>query len=556
MRHGGQILIDQLQTEDCQLVFCVPGESFLAALDGLYGSSRIQTIVCRHEGGAAMMAEAYGKLTGRPGICFVTRGPGAANAMSGVHIARQDSTPMILFIGLPKREHRDREAFQEIDVRALFGSMAKWAATIDDIKRIPEYVSRAYHVALSGRPGPVVLGLPEDMLQQRARVISAKPVEVSIAHPGDKELGLLEDTLRKASRPLMIIGGPGWTANVSDRVTNFAERFDLPVAAAFRYQDCFDNRHKNYVGDVGIGINPALAKRIKTADLIISMGPRLGEITTSGYTLLNVPTPEQLLVHIHPGAEELGSVYQANIPIQAALPAFAERLNQLDPPNPIPWESWRKAARIDYEANIEPEETLGTLKLEQVIRLLSEMLPEDTIVTNGAGNYTAWLHRYFQYKHYKTQLAPTAGSMGYGLPAAIAAKLRYPDRRIVTFAGDGCFMMTAQELATAIHYGLPIIIIVVNNQMFGTIRMHQELNYPGRVLGTSLTNPDFATFAKSFGAHGETIEHTKDFRPAFKRAVESGQPAVLELRTDPEALTPRHNLNALRRMASPEQEKS
>jgi acetolactate synthase-1/2/3 large subunit len=546
MRHGGRILIDQLETQGVTAAFTVPGESFLAALDGLYDSNRIRTIICRQEGGAAMMAEAWGKITGRPGICFVTRGPGAANAMSGLHVAQQDSTPMILFVGLPSQGYEDREAFQEIDTKRLFTSFVKWAAVIRAKNRIPEYVSRAFHVASSGRPGPVVLGLPEDMLSAAAEAKDAKPARLGEPAPTDADMRRLIEMLAKAERPLMIVGGPGWSTAVQKKIEAFADRCDLPVAAAFRCQDYFDNRHHCYVGHAGIGIDPKLAAAVRSADLLIVVGARLGEMTTSGYTLVEVPNPSQRLVHVHPGGDELGTVYRADLPIVATAPGFAAMLDGITPPSTLPWRWNRSELRNAYEASIKPIPTPGSVQLAEVIRIVSETLPENGIVTNGAGNYTAFLHRYFQYKGYRTQLAPTSGSMGYGLPAAIAAKLAQPARPVVAFAGDGCFMMTCQELATAVQHGLAIVIIIANNGMYGTIRMHQEKQYPGRVIGTSLINPDFAAFARSFGAGGETVERTEDFRTAFARAIDAGQPAVIELKIDPEAISPRQTLSQMR----------
>ena len=552
MRTGGKILIDQLVIQGCRTLFTIPGESFLAALDALFDEGPIRTIVCRHEGGAAMMAEACGKITGSPGVAFVTRAAGAANAVSGVYVAHHDSTPMVLLVGITAQKRENRSAFQEIDINAFFGSVSKWATFIDDASRIPEYVSRAYHTACSGRPGPVVLGLPEDMLRDRVRVSTVKPARYAEAHADSGSMAELADALGKASRPMMIVGGPGWSAKVSAEVQAFAERFDLPVASSFRYQDYFDNRHPNYVGDFGIATDPHLAERVQASDFLIAMGVRLGEMTTRGYTLIKAPAPDQFLVHIYPGAEEIGRVYRADIPIQSSLSSFAAKLQHLEPPIPSPWENWRKSARADYEASIVPQETPGAVKLEQIVRTLSEMLDEDAIVTNGAGNSTGWLHRYFQYKKYRTQLAPTAGSMGYSLPAAISAKLLYPDRQVVCWAGDGCFLMTSQELATAIHYALPIIIIVANNNMYGTIRMHQEKSYPNRVLGTTLTNPDFAAYARSFGAHGETVEAIEEFHSAFERAAASGKPAIIELKLDSEALNSRLTISQARKMAVPE----
>jgi acetolactate synthase I/II/III large subunit len=550
MRHGGKVLIDQLEAQGATTAFTVPGESFLAALDGLHDTNRIRTIICRQEGGAAMMAEAWGKMTGKPGICFVTRGPGAANAMAGLHIAQQDSTPMILFLGLPGSEHEDREAFQEIDTKRLFSSFVKWAAVIRSADRIPEYVSRAFHVAQSGRPGPVVLGLPEDVLSSLIETRDASPARVAEPNPSAADMRALGDMLAKAKRPLMMVGGPGWSTATQRAVQAFAERFDLPVTAAFRYQDYFDNRHPCYVGHAGIGPHAKLADAIKSTDLLITLGARLGEMTTSGYTLLDIPNPKQPLVHIHPDPDELGTVYRADLSIAATAASFARALDGLTPPATIGWRAWRSELRAACEAAWAPLETPGAVKLEQVIRITSEKLPADAIITNGAGNYAAFLHRYFTYKGYRTQLAPTSGSMGYGLPAAIAAKLADPGRTVVNFAGDGCFMMTSQELATAAQYGLPVITIIANNGMYGTIRMHQEKTYPGRVVGTTLVNPDFAMFARSFGGHGETVTRTEDFAAALARAIDSGKPAVIELKIDAEALTPRQTLSQIRAAAA------
>lgn len=545
-RHGGQILIDQLRIQGCDTVFCVPGESFLAALDGLHGQSALRTIVCRQEGGAAMMAEAYGKMTGQPGVCFVTRGPGATNAASGVHVALQDSTPMILFIGQVGRDMVDREAFQEVDYRRMYGQLAKWVAQIDSTERIPEYISHAYHLATSGRPGPVVLALPEDMLSARATVADAKPALPVEAKAAPEDMAALEALLAGAQRPLMIVGGGGWSAEVRDGLAAFAERLDLPVSAAFRCQDYLDNRHPNYVGDAGIGISPALAQRIRDSDLLISLGARLGEMTSSGYSLIEIPNPKQSFVHVYPGPDELGRVYRPDLAINAASRSFVAALEGIAPPAEIPWSGWRAAARADYEANRQAQETPGEVKLEQIVAQLNDRLPSDAILTNGAGNYTAWLHRYYDYRSYRSQLAPTSGSMGYGLPAAIAGKLAAPDRPVVAFAGDGCFLMTGQELATAVQYELPIVIVVVNNGMYGTIRMHQERHYPDRISGTGLHNPDFALLAQAYGASGELVTRSEDFPAALERALTAGKPALIELRTSPEAISPRMTLTQLK----------
>lgn len=546
MRHGGKILIDQLEAQGASAAFTVPGESFLAALDGLHDSNRIKTVICRQEGGASMMAEAWGKVKGEPGICMVTRGPGAANAMSGLHIAQQDSTPMIMFLGLPGEKHEDREAFQEIETKSLFGSFVKWAAVIRSTDRIPEYVSRAYHTAMNGRPGPVVLGLPEDMLSAKAEAGDSKPARFAApaATAGDEAAVLA--ALTKAQRPLVIVGGPGWSRDIQKKVEAFAARFDLPVAAAFRFQDYIDNRHPCYVGHAGIGLDAKLADAIKNADVLLVIGARLGEMTTSGYTLIDIPNPKSFLIHVHPSGNELGSVYSPDLPINATAATFADLLGRLPTPAAKPWSAHRKALREAYEAYIRPVATPGAVRLEEVVKTVSDMMPEGGIVTNGAGNYAAFVHRYTQYKGYRSCLAPTSGSMGYGLPAAIAAKLADPTRTVINFAGDGCFMMTGQELATAVQYGLDIVTVVVNNGMYGTIRAHQERQYPDRVSGTTLVNPDFAAYARAFGAHGETVERTEDFRPALERALAARKAAIIEVRTDQEALTPRQTLSEIR----------
>ncbi len=550
MRHGGQILVDQLREEGCDTAFCVPGESFLAALDGLHGQNDIRTIVCRQEGGVTMMAEAYAKMTGKLGVAFVTRGPGATNGSIGVHIARQDSTPMILFIGQAERKMLGREAFQEVDFPAMFAPLAKWAAEISDTSRIPEYVARAAHTALSGRPGPVVLSLPEDMLSAQIDIANVPVSPVAQAHPGDKDMAAIAEALKNARQPIIIAGGPGWSKQVRDDVTAFAESWNLPVTAMFRGQDCMDNRHPNYAGHTGLGIDPALGKRVREADVILAMGPRLGEMTTSGYTLLTPPDPKQKLIHVHPGAEELGSVYRADIPVQSSLSTFAARLGVLKPPKSIPWSDWTKGARTDYEAFSVPQDTPGDVKLAQIISHVSNTLPDDAIISNGAGNYTGFVHRYTQYKGYGSQLANTAGSMGYCLPAAIAGQLAAPSRKVVCYAGDGCFLMNGQELSTAVRYELPIIIIVVNNDMYGTIRMHQEREYPNRVSGTDLHNPDFAAYARSFGANGETVLKTEDFADIFDAALKSSKPTLIELKIDPEAITPAKTLSEIRGTSS------
>jgi len=549
-RTGGQILVDALKVHGVDLAFCVPGESYLAVLDALYDArNSIRLVTCRQEGGAANMAEAYGKLTGRPGICFVTRGPGATNASIGVHTAFQDSTPMILFVGQVAREQAEREAFQEVDYRRMFAPLAKWAAQIDDAARVPELVSQAFHRAVAGRPGPVVIALPEDMLTAAAEVADTGPYKTVRPHPGPAELQAMRALLAKAHRPFLLLGGGGWDAQAVRDIAAFAEANDLPVGTSFRCQDLLDNTHKNHAGHVGIGPDPALAALVKEADVLLVVGARLGEMTTGGYTLLDVPVPKQTLIHVHAGAEELGRVYQPALAINAGMAQFAAAARALAPVDASRWAARTAQAHRDYLATLEHKGHAGAVQMPAVMKLLRERLPADAILTNGAGNYTTWLHRFYQYRRFRTQLAPTSGAMGYGLPAAVAAKAVHPDRTVVCFAGDGCFLMNGQELATAVQYGLAIIVIVVNNGMYGTIRMHQEREYPTRVHGTDLRNPDFAALARAYGAHGETVETTEQFGPAFERAAASGKPALIEIRLDPEAITPRLGLSQIRENA-------
>jgi acetolactate synthase-1/2/3 large subunit len=549
-RSGGQILVDALKIHGVDLAFCVPGESYLAALDALYDArDAIRLVTCRQEGGAANMAEAYGKLTGRPGICFVTRGPGATNASIGVHTALQDSTPMILFVGQVARDQVEREAFQEVDFRRMFGPLAKWVAEIDQAERIPELVSQAFHRAVNGRPGPVVLALPEDMLTDRVAVEDAGPHRAVQAHPGATDMAELRRRLAAAARPFMLLGGGTWTAAAVDDIRAFAEANRLPVGASFRCQDLLDNSHPCYAGDVAIGINPKLQARVAGADLLLVAGARLGEMTTGGYTLVDIPVPRQALIHVHPGADELGRVYQPALAINAGMPQFAAAARALAPIADPPWAGETETAHAEYLAHSAPIAVPGALQMAEIVAWLRDRLPPEAIITNGAGNYTTWAHRFYRYRRFRTQLAPTSGAMGYGLPAAVAAKAVHPERVVVCFAGDGCFLMNGQELATAVQHDLPIIVLVVNNGMYGTIRMHQEREYPGRTIGTDLANPDFAALARAYGAVGETIEHTVDFAPAFERALASGRPALLELRLDPEAITPRASLSEIRAAA-------
>ena len=550
-RSGGRTLVDQLRIHGADMAFCVPGESYLDVLDALHDArEEIRLIVCRQEGGAAFMAEAYGKLTGRPGICFVTRGPGATNASIGVHTAFQDSTPMILFIGQVGGDVVEREAFQEIDYRRMFGPMAKWVAQIDRAERIPEFLSRAFHVAVSGRPGPVVLALPEDTLLSRVMVEDAPRYARVKAHPGNDDVAQLRSMLAAAAKPLVILGGGDWDATACADIRRFIEANNLPAACSFRRQDLLDNRHPNYCGDVGIGIAPALAERIRAADLILAIGPRLGEMTSSGYTLFDVPVPKQRLIHVHTGAEELGRVYRAELMINSGMREFAAQAAALAPVDASRWQQWTQDAREDYLANLRHGPMPGPVDLGEIMAFLRDTLPEGTIVTNGAGNYAGWVHRFYQYTGFRTQLAPTSGAMGYGVPSAIAAKAVHPDRTVISFSGDGCFLMNGQELATAAQYRLPVVFIVVNNGMYGTIRMHQEREYPERVHGTTLQNPDFAALARAYGLHGETVERTADFEPALRRAQASGTAALIEIRIDQDAITTRTTLSAIRQRAT------
>ena len=551
VRTGGQILVDQLLIHGTERVFGVPGESYLPVLDALLDHrEELRFFACRQEGGAAMMAEADGKLSRRPGICIVTRGPGATNASPGIHIAQQDSTPLILLVGQVSRPMIGREAFQEIDLPRMFGPITKWAIQIDDAAGIPEIVARAYDVATSGRPGPVVLALPEDMLAETVAVADGQPCRTTRAAPAAEEMRALRTLLNAAVRPLVIVGGPAWDPEVVMSVQSFAERSGLPVAASFRRQDYFDNSHPLYAGDLGLGINPRLAQRVRDADLLLVLGARLGEVPTSGYTLLDVPRPTQKLIHVHADPKELGRVYQAQLPIHADPRSMATALEQSAPADGSRWSDWAESANAEYRAHSAPTKSPGPVQLAEIMAHLREVLPGDAIVANGAGNYTVWIHRFYRYRQLGTQLAPTAGSMGYGVPAAIAAKLRYPERTVVAFAGDGCFLMNGQEFATAVQYGANIVCLVVNNGMLGTIRMHQERLYPGRVSNTALVNPDFEAYARAFGGYGETVERTDEFPGALERARASGKPAILELRVDPEALTPARSLSEIRASAS------
>ncbi|MBB3178840.1 thiamine pyrophosphate-binding protein [Variovorax sp. Sphag1AA] len=562
---AGHLIVECLIEQGVELAFGVPGESFLAVLDGFhqYGD-RIRFIVNRQEGGAAFMAEAHGKLTGRPGVCFVTRGPGATNASIGVHNAFQDSTPMVLFVGDVGSDFRDREAFQEVDYGSFFGpstkGFAKRVERIDDANRIPEYIARAFATAMNGRPGPVVLVLPEDMLRSSTTSRPLRRVEAVEPWSDPGALRTLRELLLKSQRPLVIAGGGGWTQQAAQALQRFAENWKLPVANAFRFQDTFDNHHPLYAGDVGIAINPKLAERVRQSDLILAIGPRLGEMTTSGYTLLEAPKPKQTLVHIHASAEELNRVYQADLAINAGMSAAARSLEVLSAPTELPWEAWTASANADYLANLEPqslaglpaETPRGAVDMVAVVQLLQKHLPPDAAITNGAGNFASWVHRYFRYhgltKGAKTQLAPTSGAMGYGVPAGIAANLA-TGRVAFTIAGDGDFLMTGQELATASQHGGKSIIVLLNNGMYGTIRMHQEREYPTKVSGTELRNPDFCALARAYGYAAERVTETAQFEGALQRALAADTGTLIEIPLDPEVITTRGTLSAIRKAA-------
>jgi acetolactate synthase-1/2/3 large subunit len=573
-RSGGHLVADALITHGVDTAFGVPGESYLGVLDGLYSHRNdFRFVICRQEGGAAFMAESYAKLTGKPGVCLVTRGPGATNAAIGVHTAHQDSSPMILLVGQVGNDFVEREAFQEIDYRRMFGPMAKWVAQIDDAARVPEYMAHAFQVATSGRPGPVVLALPEDMLSAMASVADAKPYCAVQAHPGAADMARVAELLASAERPFVIAGGFGWTRDAARQLREFAEANQLPVGCAFRFQDCIDNSHPNYAGDVGIGISPKLAARIRNADVVLCIGARLGEMTTSGYTLFDVPVPKQKLIHVHGDPTELGRVYQAEVMVAAGVAEFCGMLPTLSanvssyPPSRITGGGRGEGARVETLATIQSELTTwraepplyakrtepAKLNLWQVVQTLKRLAPTDSIITNGAGNFATWAHRFWPYAGIETadksQLAPTSGAMGYGVPAAVMASIVAPERTVINFAGDGDFLMTSQELATAVQYcGAPIC-IVFNNGMYGTIRMHQEKNHPSRVYGTQLMNPDFAKYAESFGGKGFTVTTNAEFDVAFAAALahtrSAKKPAVIELKVDPQDLTPGATLDAI-----------
>jgi len=535
---GGELLVACLAEQGVKRVFCVPGESYLAALDALYDAD-IRCIVARQEGGAAMMAEADGKLSGRPGVCFVTRGPGATNAAAGVHVAQQDSTPMILFVGQIARGHTGRDAFQEVDYRQMFGGIAKRVEQIEDAARIPEIISRAWHVAMSGRPGPVVIALPEDMLRDPVELPPARRVEVAEAAPSEAQMEWLASLLKMSARPFVIAGGSRWNPEAARALRMFAERWMLPVGCSFRRQQLFDHEHFCYAGDVGLGINPKLQQRVADSDLLLLLGCRFSENPSQGFTMLASPNPEQRIVHVHPGPEELGRIYAPNLPINATPGGFLSRALAIDAPEALPWANEPETAHADYLAWSEtPPEAPGAVTLGHAITHVRSVLGPDAILTNGAGNFAGWLHRFHRFRRYNTQVAPTSGSMGYGLPAAIAAKLAYPKREVVCLAGDGDVQMTMQEIGTAMQEEAAIIVLVADNGQYGTIRMHQERDYPGRQSATRLRNPDFAALAEAYGAYGEKVESDADFADAFERARKAGCCAILHLPIDPNAISP------------------
>ncbi len=560
---AGHLLVECLIEQGVTHAFGVPGESYLAVLDGFHAyQEKIQFVINRQEGGAAYMADAQGRLTGRPGVCFVTRGPGATNASIGIHTAFQDSAPMVLFVGDVGSDFRDREAFQELDYNSFFGpstrGMAKRVERIDDPERIPEYIARAFATAMNGRPGPVVVVLPEDML---VRQVSARPlarVEAVEAWCDPGSLRQLREMLLASQRPFVIAGGTGWTPQSAQALQRFAENWKLPVGNAFRFQDIFDNHHPLYAGDVGIGINPKLAQRVRDSDLILAIGPRLGEMTTGGYSLLEAPRPKQKLVHIHASAEELNRVYQADLAMLSTMNAAARSLEVLAAPVNLPWEAWTQAAHLDYEGNLVPQDMPGDINMSAIVNTISHLLPADAVLTNGAGNFASWLHRF--HKHHglasglRTQLAPTVGSMGYGVPAGIAANL-ITGRTVFTIAGDGDFLMNGQELATASQHGAKTIVVLLNNGMYGTIRMHQEREFPHHTSGSNLQNPDFAALARAYGYAGVRIKRTDEFEAEFKAALARREGTLIEIMLDPEVITTRGTLSAIRDAALARQKK-
>ncbi len=541
-RSGARILVDQLVVHGADTAFCVPGESYLAVLDALRDAP-IRLVVARHEAGAANMADAYGKLTGKPGICLVTRAPGATHAATGVYTAFQDSTPLILFVGQVPRAERGREAFQELDYGSMFGGFAKWVVEVQSAQGFPDIAAHAFRTATSGRPGPVVVALPEDVLVGEADVADATRSEADRPEPEAAELERVHELLAGAERPLVVVGGGGWTAQAARDLQVWAEASALPVATSFRRQDYLDNTSTSYAGPLTIGQDPRLAARLREADVLLAIGTRLGEIATRGYTTLEPPRTPNTLVHVHADPNELGRVYQPDLGITADSGAF---LAAVQPVGGSRWAAWTESAHADYLDFLQHRRGPGALDLGDVVAHLRERLPADAILTNGAGNYSVWAHRFYSFRRYRTQLAPCSGAMGYGIPAAVAAKIVHPDRVVVCIAGDGDFLMSSHELAAAAQERAPIVVLLVDNGMYGTIRMHQERQFPGRVVGTDLENPDFAALAESYGAYAEPVERSADFPDALERALESDRTALLHLRVDPEAITPTATISELR----------
>jgi acetolactate synthase I/II/III large subunit len=550
---GGQLVVAALRAHRVDMAFSVAGESYLEVLDALLDAPEIHLVTCRQEGGAAFMAEAYGKLTGAPGVLLVTRGPGACNASIGIHTAFQDSTPMVVLVGQVARHQIDREAFQEVDFRKMFAPLAKWVAQIDMAERVPELMNQAFQVATSGRPGPVVLALPEDMLRDRRAAAVVGPYRAVHAHPGAADLAEMRRLLSTAERPMMLVGGSGWTDDACHDITCFAEANDLPVCCSFRRQDIVNNCSPIFVGDLGTGASPTLVARLNEADLLLAVGARIGEITSQSYSLLGIPDPGKTLIHVHAAAEELGRVFRPNLAIQSGMGEFAAAVRELEPLARPRWARWRRSVRSEYEAGLAASVADGALDLGKVMAWLRERLPDNAIVTSDAGNFSGWPNRFLQYRRPGRQLGPTSGAMGYGVPAAVAAKLIHPDRLVVGFCGDGGFMMTGQELATATLEGAGPIILVFNNAMYGTIRMHQERRFPGRVVGTALKNPDFLGLARAYGVFGASVTRTEDFAPAFEEAASGKGAAIIELRMDPELITTRTTLGEIRRQAEARQ---
>ncbi|MEQ1827000.1 MAG: thiamine pyrophosphate-binding protein [Pirellula sp.] len=545
-RSGGQILVDQLVIQGVERITCVPGESYLAALDAMLDVD-LDVLICRHEGGAAMMAEAYGKLTAKPGICFVTRGPGATNAAHGVHIAAHDSTPMILFIGQAKRGGLGREGFQELDYKQLFGDLAKWVVEIDRAERIPELITRAFRMATQGRPGPIVVSLPEDMLSDMAVCVDAPKIMPVITSPCEEDLATFKALLLSAKAPLIILGGSGWDEAGYEAIHDFALRFHLPVSTSFRRTHLFNALHPSFAGDIGLGINPALSKRIKDSDLIVIIGGRLSEVPSASYTLLDIPKPNQTLIHIYPDPAEIGRIYQPDLGIVAAPQAMAKALRDMAPPKQIAWIEATQQAHQEYLAWTEtPQSVPGDFQYGEVMVWLRDRMPIDTIICNGAGNYSIWVHRFWRHQKLGTQVAPTSGSVGYSVPVGVMTKRHFPDRPVVVFSGDGCFLMQGQEFAVAVQYSINVIIVIIDNGMYATIRMHQERDFPNRVIGTDLNNPDFAALARAYGGHGETVHKTSEFAPAFERALVCGKPAIIHCFIDPQAITPAQTIDQIR----------